>query len=120
MAVCSPSLPQTRCYPAYLQAAENGKEIVKCHDITVDCHEPQQPRGTDEQQEQKCCPQHRAVRQTQMEFCSEMGYKRTAQLLPMDDVMCPTTWQLEKPFGKIRAVFTNSQFPSLTQQYSTA
>lgn len=108
-------LPQTKCYPTYLQAAENGKEIVKGHDITVDCHEPQEPRGTDEQQEQECCPQHRAVKQTQMVFVSSvMGYKRTPQLLPMDGGVCPTTWQLEKPFEKIRAVFTNSQFPQLS------
>lgn len=53
-------------------------------------------------------------------ICSGMGCKRTAQLLPMGGVMCPTTWQLEKPFGKIRAVFTSSQFPALSQQYSTA
>lgn len=113
-------LPQTRWHPTYLQAAENGKEIVKCHDVAVDCHEPQEPRGADKQQEQERCPQHRAVKQTQMDICSVIGYKRTAQLLPVGGVMCPTTWQLEKPFGKIRAVFTSSLFPTLSQQYSTA
>lgn len=84
LSVCSPSLLQTRCYPAHLQAAENGKEIVKCHDVAVDCHEPQQPRGADEQQEQERCPQHRAVKQTQTDICSVVGYKRTTQLLPVD------------------------------------
>lgn len=48
----------------YLQAAEDGKEIVKRHDIAVHCHQPQQPRGADEQQEQECCPQHGAVKHT--------------------------------------------------------
>lgn len=49
----------------YLQAAENGKEIVKSHDIAVHCHQPQEPRGTDEQKEQERRPQHRAVKEAQ-------------------------------------------------------
>lgn len=61
----------------YLQAAENGKEIVKSHDIAVHCHQPQEPRGTDEQKEQERRPQHRAVKEAQESTCSmkEIGGK---------------------------------------------
>lgn len=61
----------------YLQAAENGKEIVKSHDVAVHCHQPQEPRGTDEQKEQERRPQHRAVKEAQESTCSmkEIGGK---------------------------------------------
>lgn len=111
-------LPQTKCHPTYLQAAENGKEIVKCHDVAVHRHQTQQPRGTDEQQEQERCSQHRAVKQTQTGICSAIGYMRIAQLLRMGGATCPVIRQLERTFGKIRAVFTSSQFPTLSLHYS--
>lgn len=111
-------LPRTRHHSTYLQAAENGKEIVKRHDVTVHCHQPQQPRGTDEQQEQERRSQHRAVKQTQMGICSATGYQRTAQLLCPGGATCPMICQLERTFGKTRAVFTSSQLPTVSLQYS--
>lgn len=76
----------------YLEAAEDGKEIVKRHDIAVHCHQPQQPRGADEQQEQECCPQHGAVKHT--EVCSMRGDMRKAQLPNRGG----TTWKFKCPF----------------------
>lgn len=111
-------LPWTRCHPTYLQAAENGKEIVKRHDIAVHRHQPQQPRGTDEQQEQERRTQHRTVKQTQMGICSVTGYRRITWLLRTGGATCPRIRQLERTFGKIRAVFTSSQFPTLPLHYS--
>ncbi len=41
----------------YLQTAEDGKQVVEGHDITVNSHQTQQPGGANEQQEQKGHPQ---------------------------------------------------------------
>ena len=41
----------TRQKDKYLEAAEDGKEVVEGEYITIDCHEAQEPGSTDEQQE---------------------------------------------------------------------
>lgn len=95
------TLPQMRCYPTYLQAAENGKEIVKCHDIAVDCHEPQQPRGADEQQQQERCPQHGAAKQTHRTFAVAWDARGQPNFSPWAVLCAQQLGNWKSPLGKL-------------------
>lgn len=45
----------------YLQAAENGKQVVEDHHVTIDCHQTKQPGGADKQKEDEGHAKSRAV-----------------------------------------------------------
>lgn len=115
MQQCAPQgLPQMRRHPTYLQAAENGKEIVEGHDVAVHGHQPQQPRGADEQQEQERRPQHRPVTQAQGHL-QRNGTRGKSPAPPHGPCHLPEDSQLERPFGK---TFSVHQLPALSLHYS--
>lgn len=37
----------------YLQAAEDGEQVVECHDVAVDRQEAEHPGGADEEQQEE-------------------------------------------------------------------
>lgn len=50
------------CVVYYLQAAEDGEQVVEGEHVTVNSHQTEQPGGTDEQQQQDCRSQSRATK----------------------------------------------------------
>lgn len=87
---------------------------MKGHDVAVHGHQPQQPRGADEQQEQERRPQHGAVTQTHghLQRHRTRGKSPTP---PHGRCRVPEDSQLERPFGKR---FSVHQLPALPLHYS--